>query len=163
LGLRRLALVTDRPRSFSSVSMIPVLAERGLLDASLRDRLLVDLAIRNYLAVRPSSGLLLAALHRAPPLSAGELGLVFAALWRQGVSPAFSAATIGLVCRVVATEAVRIVSPSRVTELALEAVGSRIPRPLAARLVERAASETLRLLPSELEAVRRVCVAFSRV
>lgn len=163
LGLRRLALIADRPRSFSSLTMLPVLAERGLIDASARDQLLVALAVRNYVAVRPSSGLLLAALHRTPPLTAGELSRVFASLWRPGVSPAFSAVTIGLVCRAVATEPVRIVSAARVAELALEAVGDRIPRPLAARLIERAASETLRLLPSDLEAVQRVCAAFSRV
>ncbi len=162
LGLRRLSLGSDRPRSFSSVTVLPVLAERGLIDAARRDQLLVALAIRSYLAIPPSTGIVISALHATPALALAEISRVFAGLWRPGVSPAISAVTIALACRAVAMETVQVVSAARVAELGLAAVAGRIPLPLAARLVERGVSETLRLLPTDLEAVRRVCARFSR-
>ena len=161
LGLRRLALIAERPRSFSSISLLPVLAERGMIGVAARDRLFTTLAIRSYLAVPPSGGMLIAALHGSPPLTSTDLARVFGSLWRPGVSPAVSAATVGLVCRAVAMESVQVVSAERVAELGLEAVGSRIPLQLASTLVERAAAETLRLLARDLDAVRRVCARFS--
>jgi tetratricopeptide (TPR) repeat protein len=160
LGLRRLALTDRRPRSFATISLVPVLAERGLVDGATRDRLVIALAIRSYVAVPPSSGLLIGALHATPALSASDLARVFASLGRPGANPAESARIVGLVCRAAATESVRIVSAERVAELSLEALASRIPKPLAATLVEHAAAETLALLPRDLDAVRRACARF---
>jgi tetratricopeptide (TPR) repeat protein len=161
LGLRRFALVDERPRSFSSVMLLRVLAERALMSAATRDRLLSTLASRNYLAVPPSPGMLLAALHSDPPLAHADLVRVFASLSRPGVNPAGSAAVIGLICRAVALEPVQVVATEHVAELSLDALGARVPRPLAATLVERAVSETLKLLPRDLEAVRSACARFA--
>lgn len=161
LGLRRFALIDERPRSFSSITLMRILAERGLIPAATRDHLLLTLAIRNYLAVPTSPGLLLAALHSDPALAQVDLVRVFTALGRPGVNPAASAAVIGLVCRAIALEPVQIVSTERVAQLSLEALAARVPRPLAATLVDRAASETLKLLPRDLEAVRIACSRFA--
>lgn len=161
LGLRRLALTDERPQSFSSVSMVPVLAERGLLDAAVRDHILATLAVRSYAAVPPSIGILVAALHATPPLSSTDVARVFSSLGRSAVNPTAAAAIAGVACRTVATELVQVVSAERVAELSLEALANRVPRPLAATLVARAAAEALRLLPRDLDSVRRVCARFS--
>jgi len=144
------------------VSLLPVLAERGMIDAGTRDRLLATLAVGSYAAVPPSAGLLITALHTQPPLAVSDMVRVFSSLGRQGAVPAQSAATVAQVCRSLATDPVRLVPPERAAQLSLEALAVRIPRRLAAILVETAASETLRLLPQDLEAVRRVCREFGR-
>jgi len=160
LGLRRLALADDRPDSFSTITLLPALAERGLILGHHRDDVLVALAVRRYLAVPPSPGILIAALSSHPALEPTQQARVFATLWRPGVRPDVSAVTIAQVCRTMAMEPVQVITAARVTELGLEAVGGRVPDVLAARLVEQAASETLRLLPRDLDAVRRVCARF---
>lgn len=141
--------------------LIAAIASRGAISAELRDNLLVTLATQAYVAIPPTPGILVAALHRVPVLTATAIGRVIDTLWRVDVPPAVAALAIARACRSLATAPIRRVSAAAFAEMALRRVGGRMPVQLAANMVDIAAQEVMRLLP-ELDDVRRVCARFAR-
>lgn len=161
LGLRRVSLEEGRVRSFSSVSLILWLAEAGHLTGAERDRHLLALCRRGYVHTPASVPLLLAALSASPQLAPAELRRVFRALGNSLLAPADSARVVGGLLRDVCLVSIRRTSPSQVLHLCLPAMSARMPRRVAASLVEAAAAESLLLLPSDLDEARTVCRRFA--
>jgi tetratricopeptide (TPR) repeat protein len=162
LGLRRFVPKGARGRSFSTVGLLPALAERGLVTADERDRHLVDLVMRNYIVVPPSRELLEAALRRATELRRAGLVKTFGLLAGPAVAPGDAANIAGQVIKSLATASVQVVGITEVVELALEAMATRWPRRLSSQLLERVAAAELALMPQQFESVREACAMFAR-
>ena len=161
LGLRRLTLGSDRVSSFSSFALLAKLSELGAISSLDRDQAIQTLLRRGYVATQPSASLLQAAVETVPILSSTELERIFATLGNGLVVPFQAAEIVASACRAVALAPVRRVNPGRVAELALPAIASRVTRPVAAALVDTAATEKLRLLPGDLADVRAACRRFT--
>jgi len=160
LGLRRFAPTGEIARSISSVSLLPALAEKGLIDARSRDRLLVSLAGRGYALVPASPGLLLEALRDAVS-SPDQITRAFSVLGSSLHEPDEAARITASACRAATLEAVRTVAVERIAEQAIDAISARVPRRTAAGLVLREAERALALLPMDLASVRSTCIRVS--
>lgn len=163
IGLRRVAIQDKRPGTFSSVTLLPVLATRGIISEESRDELLLRLIEENYAIIRPTPEMLAVAVRRASPMTYAELERVFVRLASEGVTPLEAARIASATLRALAVHpAITTVTIETVVDLSIRAMALRAPKPLCAQLLMRAAENDLALLPIERERVRRECAAEAR-
>jgi tetratricopeptide (TPR) repeat protein len=159
LGLRIVAKSLD-VSSCSSVSLLQVLSEKGVVAGEERDRLLVDLVERHYNAVPVSPELLLECV--APSRTALARQQTFSLL--SGPSLDVATAAVVLV-RAIKSLALKIVTTSTTAQLArqgLEGMAHRFSAAAATQALSREADRQLSLLPSELRVVKAACAQFSK-
>jgi hypothetical protein len=163
LGLRRLTFgLGPRPASFSTVTLLEVLADRRAISPAHRDRYLADLVLAGYAFIRPSSGLLNEGLRRMPGLGRDGLGAIFAPLGGPLVTALEAATLAAQAIKVTAIAPIQTTSVDMVTEAAVRAMAARWRLPVAASLVRQQAERELALLPSRyLESVVRTCRALA--
>jgi len=161
LGLRLFGPGDKRVRSFSSVALLPVLAEREVISAASRDAHLLRLVSDRYTIVPPTSDLLLCALH-APDQGRATAERAFGLLGHPGLPLDAAAGIAAEVLRGVAVAPLQTIGLDRVVELVLGGMVEKWPGELSAAAVEEAARKRLSLLPGPLEEVRKACKAFRR-
>jgi tetratricopeptide (TPR) repeat protein len=159
LGLRRFAGPMS-VKSFSTVSLLAALVDRGALSAEMRDRKLVALVGSHYAQIAPTPELLRHALTAGTDDETRQL--LFGLLGANNLLSPVDAARIAVThARENALAPVRTRSTLEVTQYSLTGMAKGWPRRLCADALARAAQERLRFLPNELDAVMRVCRAFA--
>ncbi len=157
LGLRMYSLGRQLAASTSSLALIPALVARGRLSPDHADRALLTLVVRRYVQARPYRGLLAAALDPASGLDRPQLARVFGTLADPGLPINEAVELAALAIRDSAIGAALMSSaPSTIVELALRALGARVPVAVAARLLAERLRAHLRLVPQRLELLLRV-------
>jgi tetratricopeptide (TPR) repeat protein len=160
LGLRRFTPGTSFVRSCSTISLLPVLAARGIIGAEIRDAHFIALVVRRYTTVLPTSDLLVTAAKDVDRYSIAQIQAVFALLG-EPVVPLADAARIGAnALRVFALEPVVVRSLGLVAQWCLEGMARRAPRALCAQALAATASRALLLMPQALREVQTQCNAF---
>ncbi len=162
LGLRRVLADGKAPPSFSSVTLVLALSDRGVILPGERDRLLLELVGRGYANVHPSVELLVDALRRASASGWAAVARVFALLGAGSLS-AIDAARMGAqVLKRIVTAPIQIIAVEKAVDVILLGMRTGWPAPLCAQLVADAASAELLLLPQQLDIVRTVCRKYAR-
>ena len=159
LGLRKLANA-DGIRSFSSVTLIRELSDRGAIRTEDRDRLLVDLLERRYAVVRVTPEVLTESLRKTR--SHSTVGITFAALAVSVPALPEAADILMQVVRQEALKPIRTRSTGEIVRRGLEAFASRFSLFETVRAVEKVAAEQLALLPEAQQAVQAVCKEMRR-
>jgi len=144
--------------SFSTVSLIQVLAEEGIINSLERDKLLVSLAERHYFVIEVSPEVLLEALAPGRPLQ--TVRDVFSLLAAPTMNVDTAATTLVRAVRMVALQDVKTTTAGRVIGDGLEAMALSFPPLAVAKAVIRAANAQLALLPRELQLVKAASVEF---
>lgn len=157
LGLRRL-LKGSRARSFSTVALLPYLAERSVITSNERDQKLLSLVGRRYVVTQPSRALLLAALQ--PGISNALTQEAFALLAGPAIDLATAARIGAHVLRELAIATVQVHPLETAAGLVVTSLARRWPRKLIARVFGRAVEAEFALLPLARKQVRDVIVAF---
>ena len=157
LGLRKLGNGLG-VSSFSTVSLIQVLAEEGVLGSHQRDELLVSLAERHYFVVEVSSEMLIEALAPGRPVQ--TVRDVFSLLAAPTMNVDTAATTLVRAVKTVALQDIKTTTAGRVIRDGLEAMALSFQPLAVARAVVRAASTELALLPRELQLVKGASVEF---
>lgn len=158
LGLRKFVTNGKRVDSFSSVSLLTVLAERGAIPPDGRDKLLLSLIDRRYLMITPTKSLLVTALEPAVP---PRLSAAAFALLGGGTMPLDSAAeTVAAVIRDVAVAPIRLRASADIVRLGLDGMRTRWSPKLCAHALAQAAAIQLTLLPAEVQSVRDAILAY---
>jgi hypothetical protein len=160
LGLRRFALFGKPLRSFSTVSLLHAVTERGAMDAAQRDEVLMQLVIENHAFVRPTAELLRAALRRNPSLSNADLQRVFDLLGQDGLSLGESAALAVSAIKGEVTHPLQRVGTPRVAELALQGMARRWPVMAVASAVQAVARAQMALIPQHLSVIEEACLTW---
>lgn len=159
LGLRIVAKSFGVP-SCSTVSLIQVLAESGVVRTEERDRLLVDLVERHYNSVPVSPELLIECV--SPSRTARARHETFSLL----SGPSLDVASAALVlARAIKGSALKIVKTSTAAQLArygLEGMSHRFSPVAATQALSQTADGELALLPTELRAVKATCAQFRK-
>ena len=163
LGLRRLTLGSrPRPASFSTVTLLEVLAAKGAVSSADRDRYLADLVLAGYAFVRPSSGLLHEGIRRMPGLGRDGLLTICGPLGGPLVTALEAATLAARAIKLTAMAQIQTTGVDTVTEAAVRAMATRWRQPVAARLVQQQAERELALLPPRyLETVVRTCTTLA--
>jgi len=163
LGLRRYALSDTPPASFSTLGLLPVLVDRGLVLPAVRDHDLSRMVLANYGIVLPTAEMLEEAVCHSPARTRGELMRLFGILGNPHLGNQEAA---GIAVAAIKRIASRRVGPAigfdDVTDLAVRGMASA-GRPLVfcARLVAQRAQVDLLLLPHPQAAVRQTCEAIA--
>jgi hypothetical protein len=144
------------------VTLLPALTERGVLDSTKRDDLLLDLVLRHYAFIVPTADILGAAIRRAPTIGRPGLLVAFGLLAGPVLSASDAARVAVETIKATAMKPVLTLAVSDVTELAVTSMAARWKVQLCARLVTEQARIELRLLPQHLDAVNQVCVRLAR-
>jgi tetratricopeptide (TPR) repeat protein len=160
LGLRRF-LLGGKGRSFSTASLFPALTQMRLITPSRRDQGLLKLVLANFLFVRPQSGLLESALADTG-LSNAELRLVFETLGGPILNLGESARLAAHLVKAAALKEVQLVTPGKITNIALNGMAKRWSPQACAMAIRRALEAELLLLPNVLDEVREVCAKFGK-
>ena len=157
LGLRRLAAALQI-RSFSTISLLHRLTERGMLSPTERDRHLVDLAERHYNSVIATPELLREALglHR----SSHARRETFSLLAGASMTPVLAARTVLRAVKIELTSSIQSASIIQIVREGLSAMVLSFPLQMYTQVMTRVAEDELILLPNELQLVKKVCVAF---
>ena len=161
LGLRRFGPDDKRVSSFSSVALLPILAEREVISVADRDAHLLRLVSDRYTIVPPTSELLLCALH-APDQGRATAERAFGLLGHPGLPLDAAARIAAEVLRAVAVAPLQTIGLDRVVGLVLGGMVEKWPGELSAAAVEEAVRKRFSLLPGPLEEVRKACKAFRR-
>ena len=157
LGLRGLAAALQI-RSFSTISLLHRLTERGMLSPTKRDRYLVDLAERHYNSVIATPELLREALglHR----SSQARRETFSLLAGPSMTPVLAARTVLRAVKIELTSSIQSASIAQIVREGLSAMVLRFPLQMCTQVMTRVAEDELIVLPNELQLVKKVCVAF---
>ena len=157
LGLRGLAAALQI-RSFSTISLLHRLTERGMLSPTKRDRHLVDLAERHYNSVIATPELLREALglHR----SSQARRETFSLLAGPSMTPVLAARTVLRAVKIELTSSIQSASIAQIVREGLSAMVLRFPLQMCTQVMTRVAEDELIVLPNELQLVKKVCVAF---
>jgi predicted Zn-dependent protease len=159
LGLRRFAL-EQQARSFSSVSLLQVMAERGTISAQERDRLLIVLLEHHYQIVRPTPELLAEAAK--PDKSPAARRAAFQALSNGALDLVQAARTLAGSVRSASIQPVRTTATEEIVRLGLEALTQVFATGPTVQLVARLAESELALLPEQLQVTKDTCAAFRK-
>jgi tetratricopeptide (TPR) repeat protein len=162
LGLRRLGSGKPVAASFSTVSLLLGLAERGAITGEQRDENLLRLVLAHYVFVSPTAELLDLAVRREPVNGRATLAQALALLAAPTISATEAARMAVAVIKAAAVRSIQTISIEALTGLALNAMATRWRMPLCASLISNEAGEQLRLLPQHQESVRRTCAGLSR-
>jgi hypothetical protein len=157
LGLRKLANGLGL-FSYSTVSLVQVLAEQGAFGADERDKLLVSLTERHYFAVEVSPEMLIEALAPGRPLQTARD--VFSLLAAPTMNVHIAARTLVRAVRTLALQDVKTTTTGRVARDGLEAMAISFQPQAVVQATLRAANADLALLPRELLIVKRACIEF---
>jgi hypothetical protein len=157
LGLRRLSNGLGIT-SFSTVSLIQVLAEVGAVVAAGRDRLLVSLAERHYTVIDVSPEVLIEAL--APGRLLQTTREAFSLLVAPSLDCPTAARTLVRAVRAGALQVVKTTTAQQIIRYGLEAMSRRFSPATIAQVISRVADSELALLPNELRVVKTACVQF---
>jgi hypothetical protein len=160
LGLRCFMPKGSPGRSFSSVTLLPRLAEEGKIATDRANELLLELIERRYTVIVPTRPLLVAAAQRSGDNSA--LTRAFALLAERPLDLAKAASIAAEVIRATAIQPVQTIDVVQVTRLSLQALTIRWPPLLAASALVKAAGAELMFLPTAFEAVRKVITTYVR-
>jgi tetratricopeptide (TPR) repeat protein len=164
-GLRRYEWREEvRVASFSTFGLLAALVDRGRVEASTRNRYVVDLLLANYVHAQPTSEILEEATCRLPALNRPDLGRVFATLGNPDVGGREVAAiAVTAIKRIAMRPIAPLTSIEAVIELAVAgmASGGRPPA-MCATLISRRAQVDLLLLPALKETVQRICARVSQ-
>lgn len=144
--------------SFSTVSLIQVLAEEGVVGSNERDKLLVSLAERHYYVIEVSPEMLIEALAPGRPLQTARD--VFSLLAAPTMNVDTAATTLVRAARIVALQDVKTTTVGRVIGDGLEAMALSFQPLAVAKAVVRAANAELALLPRELQLAKGASVTF---
>jgi tetratricopeptide (TPR) repeat protein len=159
LGLRRFVPRGGRGHTFSTVSLLYALAERGAITAAERDRLLLRLVKRRYTLILPTRSLLTAALH--PSESSAALAReAFALLGGPALDLPATAAIAAEVLRDVALAPLQVAGIVQVVTLALDGMSQRWPAKMCGYALTNAAASQLALLPTQMKEVREAITAY---
>jgi hypothetical protein len=159
LGLRKIGNGLG-VSSFSTVSLVQVLAEKGIVESHERDKLLVSLAERHYYVIEVSPEMLIEALAPGRPLQSARD--VFSLLAAPTMNVETAATTLVRAVKTVAMQDIKTTTAGRVIRDGLEAMASSFQPLAVARAVIRAANAELALLPRELQLVKGASVEFVR-
>jgi hypothetical protein len=159
LGLRRLSNGLG-VSSFSSIALIQVLAEVGLVAPDERDRLLVDSVGRHYCFLEVSPELLMEAL--APGRAVQTIRDVFSMLAAPPMDIDSASRVVVRAVRLLVSQTVRTTTAAQIARHALEMMSTHFEAVAVAAAVNRAADAELSLLPRELGAVKAVCAVFRK-
>jgi tetratricopeptide (TPR) repeat protein len=157
LGLRKLGNELG-VASFSTVSLIQVLAEEGIVLSHERDKLLVSLAERHYYVIEVSPEMLIEALTPGRTLQTARDVFSLLAAPTMNVDTAATALVRGV--KMVALQGVKTTTAGRVIREGLEAMRLSFQPLVVARAVVRVANAELVLLPRELQLVKGASVEF---
>ena len=159
LGLRRFLPKGSKGRSFSTVSLLPALRSKGVLDEARTHELVLRLVERNYVAISPTSGLLTAALRHAHGVTP-FVTRAFSLLSGQALDIA-SAARIGAeTVKAALLLPLLVADPARLTMLVLDGLTIRWPARIAAYHFVRAAVAELSLMPEHLASVQKATLSY---
>jgi tetratricopeptide (TPR) repeat protein len=159
-GLKRVAVADElKLRSISTVTLLHVLTENGILPAERRDQLLVDLAERHYNAIRATPEMLLVAMARQ---SATAVRATFSLLAAPSTDPTDAARTVSGAVRLIATSGIQTTPAHLVIRHGLAAMALKFEPRICAQMLSEVADEDLRLLPTYLQTVVRLCQEFVR-
>jgi tetratricopeptide (TPR) repeat protein len=161
VGLRRLLPKGSSGTSFSTITLLTALAETGRLSTAEAELLLLELVRRNYAAVQPTHGLLLAAI-RQERSSTQDLRRVFALLGGPVLDLSASSRVAAETLKASLLLPLRFIGTASLTNIILEGLSTRWPTPLAAQAFTNAAALELALLPNELKIVRDTITAYRR-
>lgn len=159
LGLRRLSNGLG-VGSFSSIALIQVLAEVGLVAPDERDRLLVDSVGRHYCFLEVSPELLMEAL--APGRAVQTIRDVFSMLAAPPMDIDSASRVVVRAVRLLVSQTVKTTTSAQIARHALEMMSTHFEALAVAAAVNRAADAELSLLPRELGAVKAACAAFRK-
>ena len=160
LGLLKLARGYAVERSFSSVALLLVLGEAGVLTATDRDQRLLSLVRRGHVYVPPSVTLLEQALGASSNLGQTEAGRVFQLLGGPHPELEESARIVSQMLKGIVTSSIQVESVGAVTRLALRGMATRWPPRLCAHAVVTTSAEALALLPDEMREVQLAAASF---
>lgn len=159
LGLRRFLPQGAAARSFSTPSLLPILAERGVITGEDRDRMLLQLVDRNYTLILPTQTLLRMAI-RQPDRKRADVVRVFGLLAAAPLDLA-SAARIAIeTLRGEIVAPIQQVGLETLVGIELEIMSSRWGAAAAAGALAAAATSALALLPKHVEMVRKVAKGY---
>jgi tetratricopeptide (TPR) repeat protein len=158
LGLRIVARHSNTP-SVSTLSVVHVLTEEGVIAEEARDRFLIDLVEQHYNAVAPTAELLLESM--APTREANARRQAFALLAGPEMTIVESARTLVRAIKIAATR-VGTITTDQIASEGLAAMALRFPAKASAQVVARVAEAELFLMPKTLQATKRVCLEFFR-
>jgi tetratricopeptide (TPR) repeat protein len=161
LGLRRFGPRGVRAASFSSIGLLPVLAEKAVISDIQRDHLLLRLIDREYTAVPPTKELLLAVL-KPSEAQRDAAAKVFGLLGHPSMELDRAAALAAEVLRDSALAPLQTTWFSHVAALVLEGMSLKWPAPLCSAALEEAVRSPLALMPAQREIVRECCKTFLR-
>jgi hypothetical protein len=159
LGLRRMLPRDSGARSFSTVWLIPALADAGRLSARDAERLLLELVERNYAPILPTRGLLAAAIKQERGATA-SLRRAFGLLAGPILDLSSAARLAADALKASLLLPVRVIEVAPLTQIILEALASKWPPVLCANTFRKAASVELALLPIEMRSVRETVTVF---
>ena len=160
LGLRKVSLAGATRASFSSVSLLLGMAERGLISGAERDDKMLGLVMGHYSFVTPYPELLDLAVRREPVSGRPALATTFALLGGPSITANEAARVAVSVIRLAALRPVKTVSLETLTEMALRAMAVKWQMPLCLRLLSEEAGQQLRLMPQYEQVVRQTCAKF---
>ncbi len=160
LGLRRLVPSGEQHGSFSTVSLLHALAERGVISRAEHSKHLLTLAIRNIAVIRPSRALLEEALRSSERISPAGVQRAFDLLGAPGmtVGGASSMAVQTIKGQVMAP--IQLAPTDTIVSLALRGMANMWPVPLCIHTLLQAASDELALLPHVRKMIQDACHTF---
>jgi tetratricopeptide (TPR) repeat protein len=162
LGLRRFSISGTRASSFSTVSFVEAMVTRGLLSATDRDRILLQLAIRKYGIIHPSVELLDAVLRQVGEIADANVRRVFGLLGAPGMAPVDAARHVMGLLRRQQQAPIQSASVERITSLSLAGMVSQWPAPFVAQLLVATAANEFPLLPQLVNTLVSTCRTFLR-
>jgi hypothetical protein len=153
LGLRRYVPNGGRGHTTSTVSLIPALAERGIISIAERDRLLLRLVERRYVVILPTRTLLAAVLHPSEH-SATLARETFGLLGGPALDLPSTATIAAEALRDAALAPLQIIGTARIVTLILDSMLIRWPLRLCAYALMNVLAAHLALMPTQLKEVR---------
>lgn len=161
LGLRRFLPKGSKGRSFSTVALLPALAAKGILDETRVHELLLRLVERNYVAISPTSALLITSLrqkHSVTPL----VGRAFGLLAGQALDISSAVQIAAETVKAALLLPLQVADAARLTTLVLDALSTRWPPRIAAYHFLKMAATELALMPEHLASIQATALAYVR-
>ncbi|HEU0077507.1 MAG TPA: hypothetical protein VFQ76_07640, partial [Longimicrobiaceae bacterium] len=146
--------------SFSTISLLQGLVERGVLNSDARDHHLVFLVTRHIGHVAPSKELLNEALRRSGELGHEGLATVFGLIAGPGLTVLTAAQIVVQVVKAQVSATIRLAPTSQIVSLSLDAMSVVWPVRLCIQAMAQVAADELVLLPHTRQEVADACLEF---
>lgn len=161
LGLRRFVPKGSRAKSFSTTALLPTLAERGLISADERDRMLLQLLEQKHAVIAPTPSLLNAAIRQSEGVMS-SVARAFSLLGGPALDLSAAAQVVAEALKTQVLASVQTIDLEMLVRTALVAMAPRWGAAPSANAVSMAAARVLTLFPQHIETVRKVGTAFVR-